>query len=610
MRRASMQSFSSFSFNPVLPLESETGTRFKTLFPEGFSSLLAKAQSIRSHRFEFLGHTIQFGQKINWHLDPASSKEWQKRIYNENALQYEGSPVDVKLVWEMNRHQYFVALGQAFYVSGDRVYLDELVAQWLHWIDENPYRSGINWASPLEIGIRLISWTLTFQFIQDQLSEKVRTAILKSTWEQMSFLSSHLSLDKIVRTNHLIGETAGLFVAASSFLFNESKRWKKRGQKILEREILTQVFDDGVSREQSASYHRFDVDFFLLSCLCARKSASPFSVPFVEKLQKMMRYLFILQSPGFGIPAYGDSDDGRGFTLAPSVNFWDVRGLIAAGGAVFQSEEIPIASFLNEESFWLLNEAEWNSPKSNRNNSSAEICTILPDSRHVIVGNKESGDYCFFRAGEFGMGGNGFSSHSHNDLFSPIIHVNGNSVLADTGTSVYVGNDEERNYLRSAAAHNTTFSPAWDFFEPQRWFGWKKSLDGTIVASIQSEKEIRIECTFEKPSANFYRRTIAYQPNHHLFTIEDLFTKNIPDIHSYFHLDSGLRATVNENCVRIHKNNTTIAQCIFPSYLTLKVEEGWISQSYGMKAESVILHFKWNAAAHEPVVFAFKAVNE
>ena len=34
MRRASMQSFSSFSFNPVLPLESETGTRFKTLFPE------------------------------------------------------------------------------------------------------------------------------------------------------------------------------------------------------------------------------------------------------------------------------------------------------------------------------------------------------------------------------------------------------------------------------------------------------------------------------------------------------------------------------------------------------------------------------------------------
>ena len=139
---------------------------------------------------------------------------------------------------------------------------------------------------------------------------------------------------------------------------------EKKGKKILEREILTQVFDDGVSREQSASYHRFDVDFFLLSCLCARKSASPFSVPFVEKLQKMMRYLFILQSPGFGIPAYGDSDDGRGFTLPLPVNFWDVRGLIAAGGAVFQSEEIPIASFLNEESFWLLNEAEWNSPKA------------------------------------------------------------------------------------------------------------------------------------------------------------------------------------------------------------------------------------------------------
>ncbi|MGA7160624.1 MAG: heparinase II/III family protein [Bacteroidota bacterium] len=609
MQRASVHPFSSTAFNPALPLDSRTPTRFKTLFPEAFSSLLSNAQALRSHRFEFLGHAFQYGPRINWHLDTASTKEWQKKIYTENALQDEGSPPDPKLVWELNRHQYFVTLAQAFYVSGDRAYLDELVAQWLHWIEENPYRTGINWASPLEVGIRLISWTLAFQFIEHHCSQKDRTAIAKSVWEQTFFVSSHLSLDKIVRTNHLIGEAAGLYIAASSFLFHESAKWMKTAQDILEKEIDTQVFEDGVAKEQSSSYHRFDVDFFLLCYLDARKSASPFSSRFGRRLQKMIRYLLLLQSPGSDLPAYGDFDNGRGFTLAPSLNFWDARGLIAVAGAVFQNQEMSSASFFNEESFWLLSETEWNSPKTDESGSSDESFIIFPDSRHVIFGNRQAGDYCFFRAGEFGMGGNGFSSHSHNDLFSPIIYLNWNSILADTGTSVYLGNDEERNYLRSAAAHNTTFSPAWNFFEVKRGFGWKKSRNGTITKSIGSEKEIVIECTFEKPSKDFYKRIIAYQPIDHIFTVEDSFAITGRDVHTYFHLDHGLNAQVREQCVFIHRNGKEIAQCIFSDRLNVKVEQGWISKSYGTKEASVILHFTWNSVAHQPERFTFKATN-
>ena len=342
--RASRQSFASTTFDPVLSGGNETGARFKSMVPEAFASLLAKAQSIRTHRFEFLGRTNQHGREINWHLDPASMNEWQRKIYDENDLQYEGSPVDPKHVWELNRHQYFITLGQAYCVSGDRMYLDELTSQWLHWIEQNPYRSGINWASPLEIGVRLISWTLAFQFVEDHLSQKDRTAIAKSVWEQLSFLSTHLSTDKIVRTNHLIGEAAGLFIAASSFSFHDSEKWMRRGHEILEQEILTQTFEDGVSKEESSSYHRFDVDFFLISCIKAKRSSLAFSARFTERLQKMLRYLLILQSPGFTLPAYGDCDNGRGFILAPSLNFWDTRGLIAAGGIILQNEEMSAAS--------------------------------------------------------------------------------------------------------------------------------------------------------------------------------------------------------------------------------------------------------------------------
>lgn len=147
----------SVGFNGVLPLEASTATRFKKEFPSAFLSLLASAQKIRTHEFKFLGFVNRFDKKINWHLDPATKREWRKWVYREISLHYDGSPSDVKPVWELNRHQYFSTLAQAFYLSGDRAYLDELLAQWLDWIEENPCRIGINWASPLEIGIRLIS---------------------------------------------------------------------------------------------------------------------------------------------------------------------------------------------------------------------------------------------------------------------------------------------------------------------------------------------------------------------------------------------------------------------------------------------------------------------
>jgi hypothetical protein len=135
-------------------------------------------------------------------------------------------------------------------------------------------------------------------------------------------------------------------------------------------------------------------------------------------------------------------------------------------------------------------------------------------------------------------------------------------------------------------------------------------LYGTIVKSTRSEKEIRIECAFEKPFNDFYKRTITYQSNDHLFTVEDLFAKDTPDIHTYFHLDQGLSTHVKEGCVCIHKNGKEIAQCIFPDHLSLKVEPGWISKSYGKKEASVILHFTWNAVAHQPLLFTFKSIHQ
>ncbi len=599
----------SIGFNGVLPLEASTATRFKKEFPSAFLSLLASAQKLRTQEFEFLGLANRFDKKINWHLDPMTKREWRKEVYREISLHYDGSPSDVKPVWELNRHQYFVILAQAFYLSGDRAYLDELIAQWLDWIEENPYRIGINWASPLEIGIRLISWTLAFQFIEAYLSKRDRTTIIRSLWQQSSFLSSHLSVDKVVRTNHLIGEAAGLFIVASSFAFEESEKWIVKAYRILEEEIRTQVFTDGVVKEQSSSYQLFDVDFFLLAYVKATHTHRIFSIEYAERLLESIRCLHSLQTPDHRLPPFGDNDDGRGFRLRESNYSGNASGVIGIGAVVFHDKTLSTSDYCNEESFWLLTEAEWKSANSQVINPQAETCTIFKEGGHVILrnGRSSTSDYCFFRAGSFGLGEEGFSSHSHNDLFSPIIYLNGNLVLTDTGTSVYLGKDDERDYLRSAAAHNATFPASWKFFETKRWFGWKNILNGTILRKTQTADEIRIECAYEATKRFPYKRTMIYKPLTRQFQIEDLFTENTNGVHTYFHLDSGLSLRMQKEEVLILRKDAPVAYCTFPDNLQLNVEEGWISKSYGVKESSVILHFTWNATARVPAVFTFAA---
>jgi len=201
------------------------------------------------------------------------------------------------------------------------------------------------------------------------------------------------------------------------------------------------------------------------------------------------------------------------------------------------------------------------------------------------------------------MGGNGFCSHSHNDLFSPVIYLNGQLILTDTGTSIYIGNDTERDYLRSASAHNTTFVATWKFFKPKRWFGWEKTADGRILRKEERSNEFAVECGYKRPRNIPYTRTVFYQPDFHRFRIRDAFSENLENVHSYFHLAEGLNAVASKNKIQIIKNGILIGAINFPEYLSLKIETGWISKTYGVKEASEVLHFTWNASISNPVDF-------
>src|SRR6185369_4323 len=119
--------------------------------------------------------------------------------------------VDVKFVWEVNRHQFFVTLARAFAYTDDERYAEACVAMARRWREANPTGTGVNWASNLEVAVRLLAWIWTIDLLQGAraLSNDELRPWLASAAAHRDHLAAHLSTFTDP-TNHLIGEVAAL----------------------------------------------------------------------------------------------------------------------------------------------------------------------------------------------------------------------------------------------------------------------------------------------------------------------------------------------------------------------------------------------------------------
>ena len=79
---------------------------------------------------------------------------------------------DHKIIWELNRHQHWLALGRAFWLTGDRRYRERCLAELASWLDANPPLTGVNWASMLELAFRSLSWLWAIQLFADPADDR------------------------------------------------------------------------------------------------------------------------------------------------------------------------------------------------------------------------------------------------------------------------------------------------------------------------------------------------------------------------------------------------------------------------------------------------------
>ena len=191
----------------------KTIAELKRRWPESADRIISRSSQIVGGHFELPGwQGASFSWPIDWHLEPLSNKHiplvhWSKLNYLDTEL-----AGDKKIVWELNRHQYFTTLGQAYLLTKDERYAETFVAHLESWMERNPPKRGINWASSLEIAFRSISWLWALYFFKDspalnsQLFLRTRKILYLNARHLETYLSTYFSPN-----THLTGEALGLF---------------------------------------------------------------------------------------------------------------------------------------------------------------------------------------------------------------------------------------------------------------------------------------------------------------------------------------------------------------------------------------------------------------
>src|SRR5688572_10661421 len=331
----------------------QSASLLKSRWPDTAEQIVAQANRICDGRFDLLGlRNLSFGEPIDWHLEPVSGKRiplehWSKLDYLDA-----GVAGDKKITWELNRHQYFMKLGQAYALTGDRRYANTYEKHLESWLDANPPKLGINWASSLEVASRSMSWLWAFHFFKDTVQPETRNRALKFLYLNARHLEPYLSTYFSPNT-HPTGEALGLFYLGTLLPeFAEARRWRDLGSRILIDQIPVHVRHDGVYFEQSSYYHRYTTDFYIHFLLLSR--ANHFTLPGTveDAVARLLDHLMYITRPDGTTPLFGDDDGGRLAMLdVRAAN--DFRGTLGTGSMLFDRGDYKfVADGAAEELLW------------------------------------------------------------------------------------------------------------------------------------------------------------------------------------------------------------------------------------------------------------------
>ena len=473
---------------------------------------------------------------IDWHLDFKSGYRWSEVIWYLGIPHGHKPGVDIKVPWELARMQHLPLLAWAYALAKDgqegyasaSVYSRDFRNQVLDFIATNSPRFGVNWRSPMDVGIRVANWLVAhdiFRAYGVEFDDPFKKEFFRSIYQHGLHIVKHLEWSEKNRGNHYLSNIAGLlFVAAYLPRTPETDAWLAFSVQDLVSEVEYQFNVDGANFEASNSYHRLSTEMIIYATalilgLPEEKQAAlrkydcrllkilpklkPAPIPFyvlarsdrltplppwyIERLEKMAEFTMRTTKPNGHITQIGDNDSGRFLKLQPAFqskgdgsgldeNYLDHRHLVAAMNGLFDREDFTAFAgqgwFETEVVRSLTGNTQLPSylldTNKNKEDNESKLYAYSGFGLYIY---RSRNMYLAVRCGSIGQKGNG--GHAHNDNLSFELNVKDRDFIIDGGSYLYTPLPKIRNEFRSTRAHNTL---AVDGFEQNRWKSGLKGL--------------------------------------------------------------------------------------------------------------------------------------
>ena len=595
----------------------------RLICPGAEEIIVNRADKICEHYFDLLGSgPVQLGWPIDWHTDFKSGFRWNPLLHHTEIrpASYPGG-YDLKVPWELSRCQHFPWLGQAYWLTGDEKYAREFRAEVEDWITQNTPEFGVNWACSMDIAIRAVSWLWGYAFFQASpvLDDDFKVTFCKSLLCHGRHIMANLERTFTFSGNHYLSDIVGLIYLGMLLPeFKESKTWREFGLKELETEMFKQVYPDGGDFEASTSYHRLATELFLSATLLARLNGHNFSEKFMERLEKMLEFIYQITKPDGTIPLIGDQDNGRLHRLKvwndESLEWKNFQPILAIGCILFENMKWGKAADLHwEEAIWFFGTEALLAYKE---------CIRNPYVQMQSTGFEDTGLYIMrsddiYAAIDLGpVGQNGYGGHAHNDTLSFELSASGQTWIQDSGTYVYTSDYKARNLFRSTGFHNTLTFPDYEqnHFDARSLFRLKNESNSRLLSWYTESDYTYFRGEFQRTKYPklIHHRSFFLDRKERALVITDWCTEEVGQF--VIHISPGLRLEkVEKPSLGIKLINlaeeSALVLSVSSESTKMEISDSWISESYGVRNLSKTIFFEQPADNNHKIVIIFPGKN-
>lgn len=561
------------------------------LSTKAHSTILKEANLALKHNSNVLGSGNIKNYPFNWCCDIKSGHIWPNQFYLDiRSKTPPGS--DIKVPWEISRCHHLLWLGEAYILTKDERYAEEVAVELNDWIDNNPIMYTVNWTCAMEAAIRAVNWMYAILFVakspyfNDELSRKVYLSL----YQHAFFIRNNLERQIPYSNNHYTSDIVGLLYLG--ILFEKTRKgrsWKSFALSHFYKEVRTQVLPSGIHYERSVSYHRLMVELHSYTAYMLQRCNIAIPSDIADKIYRMYEYSHIYTKPNGYAPMVGDNDDGR---FLPFIKR-DFREHAYLNDS--QSLENVIASCGCSNKYYC------------QNKTSQLYC----DSGFAVIKNDDC--YSFISHGGFSKFPKKtdiiIPTHTHNDHLSFELSIKGNDIIVDPGTYLYTSSPEDRNLFRSTSKHNTIIVDN----EEQNKLHTKSVF--TMTRNVEYDRlqmnENSIKGSYYTLEGSLYHSR-EFSVTDSSFVLTDKIAKS-GSHHAgklFFHFAEGLEPVVNEKEVVIRSGNMIIT-ISNDSSGCFEIIEDTISPSYGVlaKTKTAIFNFMFEDCVDIKTIISWKLEN-